>query len=223
MQIKDWPSQERPREKLLAKGPSQLSDAELLAIFLRTGTKGVSAVDLARQLLQHFGGLRALFSASYDDFCAQKGLGAAKFAQVKAVIEMSQRYFSEQILLTNVLDSPNEVKNFLRCKLMDQTNEVFAVVYLDNHHRILKYEALFYGTLDGATIYPRVVVEKVIGNQAAAVIFAHNHPCGNANPSRADIAITTRLKKALFLIDVRVLDHFVVGNEVVSFAERGLL
>lgn len=223
MQIKHWPAEERPREKLLSIGAEHLSDAELLAIFLRTGTPGLNAVDLARLLLKQFGSLRALFAAPFDDFCRQKGLGPAKFVQLQAVIEMSRRYFTEQAKVVDVLSSPELVKNFLKCRLGDEINEVFAIVYLDNRHRVLKYEALFTGTVDGAAIYPRIVVKKVIDYKATAVIFAHNHPSGNPEPSQADIAITERLKKALNLIDVRLLDHFIIGSEVVSFAERGLL
>ncbi|MFT4923968.1 MAG: DNA repair protein RadC [Phenylobacterium sp.] len=223
MQIKNWPKQERPREKLLALGAGQLSDAELLAIFLRTGARGINVVDLARQLLRHFGGLRALFSAPHDDFCAQRGLGPAKFVQLQAVIEMSQRYFTAQAQYTHMLTSPESVKEFLRCKLMYESEEVFSVVYLDNQHRVMKYETLFTGTLDAATIYPRTVLKKVLDQKAGAVIFAHNHPSGNADPSIADIVLTDRLKKALNLIDVKLLDHFIVGNQVVSFAERGLI
>jgi DNA repair protein RadC len=223
MQIKNWPVEERPREKLLSVGAENLSDSELLAIFFRSGIPGLNAVDMARTLLQHFGGLRALFAAPCDVFCQQRGLGPAKFVQLQAVIEMSRRYFTEQAKITNILNSPGLVKDFLTAHLSAETNEVFAVVYLDNQHRVLKYEALFTGTIDGTVIYPRVVLKKVIEAKAAAVIFAHNHPSGNADPSHADIVITDRLKKALMLIDVRVLDHFVIGNEIVSFAERGLL
>ena len=223
MQIKDWPDQERPREKLIASGPEHLSDAELLAIFLRSGIKGLNAVDLARQLLQHFGGLRDLFSATHDEFCAQKGLGPAKFVQLQAVREMSQRYFSEQARYSDALNSPEIVKEYLRCRLADEVHEVFSVVYLDIQNRVLKYEQLFTGTIDGAAIYPRVVLKKVIDYKAAAVIFAHNHPSGITAPSQADIVLTDRLKKALHLIDVKVLDHFIIGDDVFSFAERGLI
>ncbi len=223
MQIKDWPDQERPREKLIASGPEHLSDAELLAIFLRSGIKGLNAVDLARQLLQHFGGLRDLFSATHDEFCAQKGLGPAKFVQLQAVREMSQRYFSEQARYSDALNSPEIVKEYLRCRLADEVHEVFSVVYLDIQNRVLKYEQLFTGTIDGAAIYPRVVLKKVIDYNAAAVIFAHNHPSGITDPSEADIVLTDRLKKALHLIDVKVLDHFIIGDDVFSFAERGLI
>ncbi|NQZ06262.1 MAG: DNA repair protein RadC [Algicola sp.] len=223
MIIKQWPNNERPREKLILVGAAQLSDAELLAIFLRTGTKGMNAVDLSRSLLTQFGSLRTLIGASQDDFCEHKGLGPAKYAQLQAVLEMSRRYFEELTKTTNALLSPDAVKDFLRSKLQDEEHEVFSILYLDNQHRVLKYEELFWGTIDGAMIYPRVVIKKVIDNKAAAVIFAHNHPSGTADPSQADIAITDKLKKALGLIDVRVLDHFIIGHDVVSFAERGLI
>lgn len=223
MQLKHWPSEERPREKLILIGSAQLSDAELLAIFLRSGIRGINAVELSRQLLAHFGNLRALLGASHDEFCEQKGLGPAKYAQLQAVIEMSRRYFAEQTKTEDALTSPGAVKEFLRAKLKDEEHEVFAILYLDNKNRVLKYEALFSGTIDGAMIYPRVVLKKVIDSKAASVILAHNHPSGNADPSQADIAITDRLKKALALIDVKVLDHFIIGYDVVSFAERGLI
>ena len=223
MQLKQIPQHERPREKLILSGSEQLSDAELLAIFLRTGIQGVNAVDLSKQLLSHFGSLRMLIGATHDEFCDQKGLGSAKYAQLQAVIEMSRRYFSEQAQLADALVSPRAVKDFLVSKLKDEEHELFVVLYLDNQHRVVKYEPLFWGSIDGAVVYPRVVMKKVMDSKASAVIFAHNHPSGSADPSQADIAITDKLKKALDLIDVRVIDHFIVGHDVVSFAERGLI
>jgi DNA repair protein RadC len=223
MQLKQWPCEERPREKLILIGSASLSDAELLAIFLRTGTKGLNAVDLSRQLLCRFGNLRGLLTATHDEFCDHKGLGTAKYVQLQAVIEMSKRYFKEVAITTDSLNSPDAVKDFLRSKLKNRDHEVFAILYLDNQHRILKYEELFNGTIDGATVYPRVVLKKVIEFKACAVIFAHNHPSGSIIPSQADIAITDKLKKVLALIDVRVLDHFIVGYDVASFAEQGLI
>lgn len=223
MHLKQLPQEQRPREKLICLGSEQLSDAELLAIFLRTGTQGTNAIDLSQQLLVHFGSLRLLIAATHDEFCDLKGLGSAKYAQLQAVIEMARRYFSEQAKVSVPLRSPDAVKDFLRSKLKDEDHEVFSILYLDSQHRVLKYEVLFLGTIDGATIYPRVVLKKVIDSRAAAVIFAHNHPSGTTDPSQADIAITERLKKALELIDVKVLDHFIVGHDVVSFAERGLI
>jgi len=223
MQIKDLPDEQRPREKLISCGSEQLTDAELLAIFLRTGIQGTNVVDLAQHLLAHFGGLRMLISAPIEEFCQQKGLGSAKYAQLQAVIEMSRRYFAEQAMLEDALRSPQAVRDFLLSKLKDEENEQFVVLYLDSQHRVVKYEPLFWGTIDSAVIYPRVVMKKVMEARASAVIFAHNHPSGYADPSQADIAITDKLKKALALIDVRVVDHVIVGHDVVSFAERGLL
>lgn len=223
MQLKNWPDDERPREKLLALGCEHLSDAELLAIFLRTGIRGLNAVELSRHLLLQFGNLRALLSAPIELFCDQKGLGSAKYAQLQASLEMSRRYLSQQAKTIDVLASPQVVKELLKSKLQDEENEVFAILYLDSNHGILHYEALFKGTIDGAMVYPRVVIKKVLEHKATSVIFAHNHPSGASDPSRADLAITERLKKALDLIDVRVLDHFIVGHEVISFSERGLI
>lgn len=223
MQLKKLPNNLRPREKLILSGSENLTDAELLAIFLRTGVPGINAIELAKQLLSHFGGLRMLFSASYDDFCQQKGLGQAKYAQLQAVIEMSRRYFTEQAVLADAIRSPQAIREFLLSILKDEEHEQFLVLYLDAQHRVIRHEALFWGTIDGAVVYPRVVLKKVMDARASAVILAHNHPSGYAEPSKSDIAITDRLKKVLALIDVRVLDHIIVGHNVVSFAERGLI
>ncbi len=221
--IKDWPADERPREKLLTRGPQALSDAELLAIFLRTGTRGKTAVDLARELLHDFGSLRAMFDADESGFCRANGLGQAKFVQLQGVLEMSRRYLRERVQRGDVLEDPDAVRFYLASKLRDRHAEVFACVFLDNRHRVIQYEELFHGTIDGASVYPREVVRSAIRHNAAAVIFAHNHPSGIAEPSQSDERITQRLRDALGLIDVRVLDHFVVGDQVVSFVERGLL
>mgnify|MGYP001826301333 CR=1 FL=1 len=221
--ISDWPLEERPREKLLDRGAASLSDAELLAIFLRTGTRGVTAVDLARHLLDEFGGLKPLLDASEDEFCRHRGLGRAKYAQLQAVLEMARRHLYENIRRGDALCSPNDTRRYLSAELQSCLHEVFSCLFLDNRNRVLAFEKLFYGTIDGASVYPREVVRRVIDNNAAAVIFAHNHPSGVAEPSAADKQITQRLKDALALIDVRVLDHLVIGDEVVSFAERGLL
>ncbi len=223
MPITQWPEEERPREKLLQRGPRALTDAELLAIFLRTGVAGRSAVDLARDLLQAFGGLRGLFSANQKQFCAHKGLGLAKFAQLQAVLEMSQRYLAETMQRPSLTDS-QAVRAFLKSQLYHRPDEVFACLFLDQRHRVLRYEELFQGTLDGASVHPRAVVRRALEINAAALIFAHNHPSGVAEPSQADIRITHRLKEALALIEVRVLDHVIIGEgEGVSLAERGLL
>ncbi len=222
--IKHWPSAERPREKLLLKGAKALSDAELLAIFLRTGCAGKSAVDLARELLTHFGGLRPLLEARQTEFCQGLGLGQAKYTQLQAVIEMARRHLAETLHKVDVLSSPAAVKQFLRAQLRHKPHEVFAALLLDNQNRLIAYDELFTGTIDGASVYPREVVKKVLAHNAAAVIFAHNHPSGIAEPSRADHAITKRLNEALALIDVRVLDHIIVGDgQEVSFAEQGWL
>jgi DNA repair protein RadC len=224
MSIADWPEAERPREKLLALGPRALSDAELLAIFLRIGCAGKSAVDLARELLQQYGGLRPLLESSQAEFCKGLGLGNAKYAQLQAVLEMGRRHLSATMEAGDLLTSPELVRQYLSAQLRHQLREVFAVLFLDNQNRLIAYEELFFGTIDGASVYPREVVRRAMSHNAAGLIFAHNHPSGVAEPSQADQRITKRLQAALELIDVRVLDHMVVGDtEVVSFAERGLI
>jgi DNA repair protein RadC len=224
MAIKDWPRGERPRERLLAEGPAALSDAELLAIFLRTGVPGHSAVDLARQLLGRFGGLGPLLAADRRAFCAGPGLGDAKYALLQAAIEMSRRHLAERIARGDALTSPDDSRRYVRARLQHQPSEVFAVLFLDNRHRVLAFEELFRGTIDGAQVHPREVVRRCLAHNAAAVILAHNHPSGVSEPSQADRRITERLREALALVDVRVLDHLVVGHgEATSFAELGLL
>lgn len=224
MAITDWPIDDRPREKLLAKGAESLSDAELVAIFLRTGIRGKSAVDLAREVLKRCGSLSALFSASGRQLCAIPGLGAAKYVQLQAVIEMAQRALREKIGNGAALNSPHSVRDYLRLKLQGRPHEVFAGVFLDAQNRVLAVEELFRGTLTQTSVYPREVVKRALHHNAAALIFAHNHPSGVAEPSRADEMLTNQLKQALALIDVKVLDHFVVGGDsAMSFAERGLL
>ncbi|WP_027848061.1 RadC family protein [Marinospirillum minutulum] len=224
MGINDWPADERPREKLLEKGASYLTDAELLAIFINTGIKGKSAVDLSKELLHSFGGLRPLLLASKKEFCAHLGLGPAKFALMQAMLEMSHRYLEAELKRGEGLTSPEAAGRYLKLQLRDLPHEVFALLLLDNQHRVLHFEVLFRGTLDGASVYPREVVKLVLAHNAAAVIMAHNHPSGIAEPSNADELITKRLKEALACIDVRVLDHLIIGDgEPVSFAARGLL
>lgn len=224
MPITDWPEDERPREKLLQRGAAALSDAELLAIFLRTGVTGCSAVDLARDLLSRFGGLRALLKASREDFCAAHGLGAAKYAQLQAVMEIARRHLAEGLGERNALRDPAATREFLHLKLRDLDHEVFGALFLDSQHRVLGFETLAVGTINAANVYPREVVKSALRAQAAAVIFAHNHPSGIAEPSLADRSLTNRLRDALALVDIRVLDHFVVGEgQPVSFAERGWL
>lgn len=224
MAIKDWPRGERPRERLLEQGTSVLSDAELLAIFLRTGVAGKSAVDLARDLLVEFGSLSALLAADRQQFCHAPGLGQAKYAQLQAVLEMGQRYLGEQLNQGQTLSSASDSKDYLVARLRGRQQEVFCCLFLDNRHRVAGFEELFFGTINGAAVYPREVVKRALAHNAAAVILAHNHPSGVAEPSRADEQLTERLKEALALVDVRVLDHIVVGDgQPVSLAERGLL
>ena len=224
MAITDWPLAERPREKLLAKGAEALSDAELLAIFLRTGVPGKTAVDLARDVLKGTGGLRALLAAGQREFCQMKGLGVAKYVQLQAVLEISRRYLLESLQRDTLLNSPKATRDYLALQLTGMQHEVFVCLFVDAQNQLLAYEELFEGTLDGASVYPREVVKRVLHHNAAAVIFAHNHPSGIAEPSQADHRITERLKQALGLIDVRVLDHLIVANgDTVSFAERGWL
>lgn len=224
MPITDWPNDERPRERLLRLGPAALSDAELLAIFLRTGVRGKTAVDLARDLLNRFGSLRALLGADREAFCRHPGLGDAKFAQLQAVLAMARRHLSEEINAGDALTSPELTRAFLASQLRDQPREVFSALFLDNQHRVIRYEELFHGTLDGASVYPREVVKRALALNAGALIFAHNHPSGANQPSAADRALTERLKQALGLLDIRVLDHFIIGEgKAYSFAEHGLL
>ena len=224
MAITDWPIDERPREKLLQKGAQALSDAELLAIFLRTGIPGKTAVDMARDLLNAFQGLRPLLDASQSEFCAHLGLGPAKYAQLQAVLEMSRRHLDQALRKEGAFESPQQVQQFLLSSLRHKPHEVFACLFLDSQHRLIIYEELFYGSIDGASVYPREVVKKALSHNAAAVIFAHNHPSGVAEPSDSDERITQHLIKALKLVEVRVLDHFVVGNsKAVSMAEKGML
>ncbi|MDF1762519.1 MAG: DNA repair protein RadC [Oleibacter sp.] len=222
MAISDWPEAERPREKLLIKGPASLSDSELLAIFLRTGVKGKSAVDLSRELLSEFGGLRPLLTASQAEFCRPLGLGSAKFALLQAVLEMARRHLAEEMYRADALNSPEHTRSYLQAQLRDRDYEVFVGLFMDNQNRVIRYQELFTGTIDGAAVYPREVVKQALTLGAAAVIFAHNHPSGVAEPSQADRAITQKLQQALNSVDIRVLDHLVIGDGYcVSFAERG--
>ncbi|PAU61382.1 hypothetical protein BZL41_14260 [Pseudomonas sp. PIC25] len=224
MSIRDWPAAERPREKLLNQGAAALTDAELLAIFLRTGVSGQSAVDLARHLLNDFGGLRQLMEADLKGFSRHLGLGPAKFAQLQAVLEMARRHLAERIRRDSALESPQAVRDYLKARLRHEHHEVFACLFLDAKHRVLAFEVLFHGTIDGASVYPRQVVKRALAHNAAALILTHNHPSGVAEPSQADRHLTQRLKEALALIDVRVLDHFIVGDgEPLSLAEHGWL
>ena len=226
MAITDWPEAERPRERLLAQGAQALSDAELLAIFLRVGVKGKSAVDLARELLGHFDGkLSDLAQASVKELSALPGIGPAKATQLMAVLELARRALAENLRERDLLGSPQAVRDWIRLKLAHLPHEVFCVLWLDNQNRLIKYEELFRGTLSQTSVYPREVVQHALANNAAAAILVHNHPSGVAEPSRADELLTRNLKDALALVDVKVADHFIVaGNaQPISFAERGLL
>lgn len=224
MAITDWPEGERPREKLLHKGPASLSDAELLAIFLRTGVTGKSAVDLARELRGRYDSLSRLFAAELDDFCAVSGIGPAKYVQLQAVWELARRALAEQAHEKEVLGSPQAVRDYLRLSLGSLPYEVFAIVLLDAQNRLLAMDELFRGTLTQTSVYPREVVKLALRHNAASIILAHNHPSGVAEPSQADRQLTQHLREALALVDVRVLDHFVVtASRVCSFAESGYL
>lgn len=222
MSIRDWPAAERPREKLLDQGSASLSDAELLAIFLRTGVSGKSAVDLARHLLLQFGSLRALMEADQLTFSRQLGLGPAKFAQLQAVLEMARRHLAERLRRDSVLDNPLAVRDYLKALLRHEPHEVFGCLFLDAKHRVLAFEALFRGSIDTTSVYPRQVIKRALAHNAAALILCHNHPSGVAEPSQADRVLTKRLQKALDLIDVRVLDHFIIGEgDPLSMSEYG--
>ncbi len=222
--ITDWPEDERPRERLLKQGAASLSDAELLAIFLRMGVAGKSAVDLARDMMAQFGSLTRLFDASQQEFCAIHGLGPAKYVHLQAVLEMARRALHEKMRDSDALNSPGSVKEYLRLTLGGKKHEVFSVLFLDARNRPISIEELFRGTLTQASVYPREVVKRALHHNAASVILAHNHPSGTSEPSHADQILTQSLKNALALIDIRVLDHFIVGGDtVLSFAERGLI
>ncbi len=222
--IKDWPAEERPREKLLAQGSEVLTDAELLAIFLRTGIAGKTAVDLAKELLTEFGSLQALLKADQIKFCRGKGLGSAKYAQLQAVLEMAKRHYVEILQRGDILTSPEATRAYLCAQLRSYSYEVFACLFLDNQHRVIVFEEMFRGTIDSASVYPREVAKKALAHNAAAIIFAHNHTSGINEPSQADKQITDKLKQSLALFDIRVLDHFIIGDgEPYSFAEHGLL
>ncbi len=224
MAITDWPADERPREKLMQKGVEALSDAELLAIFLRVGVVGKSAVDLARDLLSTFDSLNGIFSASASQIEAVHGMGLSKYCQLQSIFEMSRRALAEEMKQKDVLSSPKQVRDYLSLRLGNEPREIFMVLFLDSKNRVQAQESLFEGTLTQASVYPREIVKRALHHNAASVIFAHNHPSGIVEPSRADETLTKALKSALDLVDVRVLDHFIVaGNQTMSFAERGLL
>jgi DNA repair protein RadC len=224
MAIKDWPEQQRPRERLLKEGPGALSDPELLALLLRVGVRGRSAVELGRDLLQRFGSIHGLFDANLAQFSSISGVGPAKFVQLQAVMELAQRALAEQVAMGDLLNAPELVRRYLRSLLGRQQHESFSVLFLDVKNRLLACEEMFRGTLTHTSVYPREVVKAALARNAASVILAHNHPSGSPEPSEADLLLTRSLVQALALVDVRVLDHFVVaGTQVHSFAEQGQL
>lgn len=224
MRIREWPRDERPREKFVESGPGSLSDAELLALFIRTGTRGRTAIDVARELLSRFGGLRALLAAPIDELCTIRGVGMSKCIQIHAARELGVRYLGERLRRGGALQSPRDAADYLTMRLRDLDIEVFGCVFLDTRHQVIAYEHLFEGTINGASVHAREVVRRVLHHNAAAIIVAHNHPSGVAEPSQADISVTRRLKDALALVEVRLLDHLVIGNgECTSLSERGLL
>jgi DNA repair protein RadC len=224
MAISDWPKLERPREKLLSSGAQTLSEAELLAIFLRTGVKGKSAVDLARDLLSKFKTLSQLLTAPQKIFCETHGLGTAKYVQIQAILELSRRYLYETLPKKIHINTAEDTKNFLKSALAPYPHEVFGCLFLDSRHAVLAFEKLFNGTINSTTVHPREVVKRALHHNAAAVILAHNHPSGHTKPSTSDQLMTEKLSQALRLIDVKVLDHVIVGEgTTTSFAESGLM
>ena len=224
MSIRHWPQAERPREKLLERGAQALSDAELLGVLLGAGVRGQSAVELARTLIGEFGSLRLLLNAERSLLTARRGIGAARYAVLKAALELARRHFREALRSGPALTAPEATRAFLLAQLRDRPYEVFCCLYLDNRHRLIVFEELFRGTIDRAGVHPREVLRQTLTHNAAAVIFAHNHPSGVLEPSQADELITRRLKEALALVDVRVLDHFIIGEGMCfSFSEHGLL
>jgi DNA repair protein RadC len=224
MSIRDWPPTERPREKLLTDGASQLTDAELLAVLFGSGVRGESAVHVGMRLLRQFGCLRELMGADPERCRATPGLGARRYGLLQAALELSRRHYRQEISVGPALESPSATRTFLVAQLRDRPYEVFCCLFLDNRHRLLAFDELFRGTIDGASVHPREVVRQALYRNAAAVILAHNHPSGVAEPSQADELITLRLRDALALVDIRVLDHLIVGdNRCVSLAERGVL
>ena len=224
MHIRDWPAAERPREKLIARGAGALSEAELLAVLLRHGHRGASALDLARALLAGFGSLRGLLCASLADLSSHRGVGPTRWAQLQAALELARRHHLERLRSGPSLTSPRAARDFLIARLRDREHEVFCCLFLDSRHRLISFEELFHGTVDGASVHPREVVKQALARNATAVILAHNHPSGIAEPSQADEIITTRLRDALALVDIRVLDHLIVGDGTcASLAERGIV
>ncbi len=224
MSIKHWPEHERPREKMLMRGAESLTDAELLALFFRTGIKGKTAIDIARSLLAHFKSLQALMLASPGELSKQPGIGLAKYTQLKAILEIGKRLYQEKMQKKDVIQHVNDTKRYISAQLHSLQQEVFACLFLDARNQVLCFEKLFHGTLGSATVYPRSIAQRALYHNAASVIFAHNHPSGNPEPSESDKQLTQKLIETLALLEIRVLDHLVVGGtQVVSFAEEGLI
>lgn len=223
MRIKEWPKQERPREKLLRRGAVALSDAELLAVLVGSGTRKHDALGVARSLLARFGGLRAIIQAEREQICTVDGFGPVRFVVLQAAVELVQRSLLEIMEKGDVLANPEKTRDYLSLRMRSYEHEVFACLFLDNQHRVIAFEEMFRGTIDGASVHPREVVKRALHHNAAAVIFVHNHPSGSTDPSSADEKITQELKRSLNLVDIRVLDHFVVGESVTSFVENKLL
>lgn len=224
MTIRNWPMNERPREKFLHQGPESLSDAEILAIFLRVGTQGKSVIDLARDLLNQYGGLRSLLEAPQQQICQFKGIGISKYVQIHAALEIGRRYLSSELKKGPVLLNSKSTKQFLTAKLRHFTHEVFACLFVDSNHHYLNFKILFTGTFNQAIVYPREIAREALTHNAAAVILAHNHPSGLAQPSEVDKEMTISVMKCLRLIDVQVLDHIIIGDtQTFSFAEHGVL
>jgi DNA repair protein RadC len=224
MAIREWPKMERPREKLIVRGPEALSDAELLAVLLGSGIRGSSAVDIARALVARFGSIRELLRADREACVSQLGIGPARYAMLRAALELARRHHLDALRVGPTIASPAHTQEFLLAQLRDRPYEVFCCLHLDSRHRLIAFEELFRGTLDGASVHPREVLRHVMAHNSAALILAHNHPSGVAEPSRADELITQRLRDALALVDVRILDHIIVGDgSCLSFAERGLI
>ena len=222
MNIREWPMEERPREKLLLRGPGSLSDAELLAVFLGSGVRGRNVMELARGLLVKFGGLRQLLEADREAFLGELGLGPVRYSQLQALLEIGRRHLATSIERESVMDNPTAVRRYLKAMLRHEASEVFGCLFLDTKHRPLAFEILFRGTIDRASVYPREVVRRALLHNAAALILCHNHPSGNAEPSPADRVLTKRLQETMELVDVRVLDHFIVGDgDPLSMAEYG--
>ncbi|MBV4540505.1 MULTISPECIES: RadC family protein [Pseudomonas] len=222
MNIREWPSEERPREKLLQRGAGSLTDAELLAVFLGSGVRGCNVVELARRLLVKFGGLRQLLEAERDAFVGELGLGPVRYGQLQALLEIGRRHLATTIERESAMDSPAAVRRYLKSMLRHEVSEVFGCLFLDSKHRPLAFEILFRGTIDRASVYPREVVRRALQHNAAALILCHNHPSGNCEPSQDDLHLTLSLKRGLGLIDVRVLDHIIIGDgEPLSMVEHG--